>query len=112
MPQNHPLKPNILQMLRANFSSVGSHSIIGAVLGSNMIGDIFISLEIEDSRDVEEDGRDYNVDIVVVVLEVVDSAVDEGLCLFEGEVGLPVTGDHAFVAAEGVAKQSTGPHKI
>jgi hypothetical protein len=73
-------------MFGADLASVGAKTIIGAILGSDVVGDVAVGFKVKDGGDVEEDRSNHDVDIVVVVLQGVDGAADEVLGLLEGEV--------------------------
>ena len=109
MAENDPLKSDILQVLGTDLSSVGAECVIGGVLSGNLVGQLIAGVECQDLRDMDGDGRDNDVciilmgtDIVRVVFEGVDGVLDEVEGLGLGLVGLPVAGNHALVPGEGV----------
>lgn len=110
MSKDDPVQSDIFQMFWADFSGVGSHPIIWAILSSDM--NILVSFDIENGGNMQEDGWDDNIDIVMIVLEPIDGAIDKILCIFKSEVRFPITSNHSFVSTKSIPHNIFAPHKI
>lgn len=88
MAQDSPLKAEVDEVLGADFTSEGTESLFGAVLGTDL--DIGVGEDGLDGRDLDENGGDDNIALVIGEFELVDDGLNEFLGLGNGVVALPV----------------------
>lgn len=75
MAKDDPFETSILEMLGADFSSIGSEPIVGCILSSNL--DILVLEGVLDSRNVQIDWGNDDIDFGWVELQGVDGIVDQ-----------------------------------